>query len=282
MLSPNACASEQTPLKNFRAPVWSCPHTPARQRAGGLDSTPKLARMLVETSFWLAFWRGFRALVPLWLGLVPFAVAYAVTARAAGLGVWETQLMSLTVFAGASQFAAAGLFASGASALGIVATTFLLNVRHVLYGLSLSRQLPLSRWERTLAAQFLTDEAYGVSVVHGPRDPAGLSFAFLLGAELSLYAVWNLSTLVGALAGAVLPDPQALGVGVIFPLAFLGLLVPLLADRLNLLVAAVAGLGAWLFSHVLPGGLVVLLAGVGGALLGAWLLTRLEPQEAGA
>lgn len=227
-------------------------------------------------SFWPPFWRGFRALMPLWLGVIPFAVAYAVTARAAGLGVGETQLMSLAVFAGASQFAAAGLFAGGASALGIVATTFLLNVRHVLYGLSLARQVPLTRTQRAIAAQFLTDEAYGMAVVRGPGEPGGLSFAFLLGAELSLYVVWNAATLAGALAGGILPDPAALGVGVIFPLAFLGLLVPLLVDRGAVLVALASGLGAWGLSRVLPGGLVVLLAGVGGALLGAFLVTRGE------
>ncbi|MEF2280130.1 AzlC family ABC transporter permease [Deinococcus sp. YIM 134068] len=224
--------------------------------------------------FWPAFGRGFRALLPLWLGMVPFGVAYAITARAAGLSVWETQLLSLTVFAGASQFAAAGLFGAGASGWGIVATTFLLNARHVLYGLSLARQVRLTRGERLVAAQFLTDEAYGVAVVSGPREPGGLSFGFLLGAELSLYAVWNAATLAGALAGAVLPDPAALGVGVVFPLAFLGLLVPVLTDRPAVAVALLSGLGAWGLSRVLPGGLVVLLAGVGGALLGAVLVTR--------
>ncbi|SMB89955.1 AzlC family ABC transporter permease [Deinococcus hopiensis] len=228
----------------------------------------------VPAPFWPAFWRGFRALMPLWLGLVPFAAAYAVTARAAHLSLLETQLMSLTVFAGASQFAAVGLFGAGASGWGIVGTTFLLNARHMLYGLSLSRDLPLTVPERLLGALFLTDEAYGVTVVQGPREPGGVSFAFLLGAELSLYAVWNASTFVGALAGAVLPDPAALGVGVIFPLAFLGLLTPLLKEGRPALVALLSGLGAWGLSRVLPGGLVVLLAGVGGALLGAVLVTR--------
>lgn len=215
-------------------------------------------------------------MLPLWLGTVPFAVAYAVTARAAGLSVGQVCVMSLTTFAGASQFAAAGLLGGHASGLGIVLTTFLLNVRHVLYGLSLSRQLALSPLQRLTAAQFLTDEAYGVAVVHGPQGPGGLSFAFLLGTELSLYVSWNVATLLGALAGSVVPDPEKLGVGVIFPLAFIGLLVPQLTDRLALLVAAVAGLGGWLLSQVLPGGLVILLAGAGGALLGAALLTRRE------
>lgn len=216
---------------------------------------------------------------PLWLGMVPFAAAYALTAKASGLSLLETQFMSLTTFAGASQFAAAGMLGSGASALGIVFTTFLLNARHMLYGLSLARQLPLTRAQRAVAAQFLTDEAYGMVIVNGPKDPGGLSFPFLLGAELSLYSIWNASTLLGSVAGAALPDPQALGVGVIFPLAFLGLLVPLLADRISLLVAVVSGLGAWLISRFLPGGLVILLAGVGGALLGAALLTRYGRED---
>ena len=228
---------------------------------------------------WGAFGRGFRVMVPLWAGVVPFAVAYAVTARAGGLSVWETCLMSVTVFAGASQFAAAGQFVGGgvpgvAAALTLVGTTFVLNARHVLYGLSLSRQLPLSPLQRAVAAQFLTDEAYGMVLVAGPRDPGGLSVGFLLGAELSLFAAWNAATLLGALAGAALPDPDALGVGVIFPLAFLGLLVPLLVGRVAVLVALVSGLGAWGLGRVLPGGLVVLLIGVGGALLGALFSTR--------
>lgn len=223
-------------------------------------------------------------MLPLWPGMVPFAVAYAVTARAGGLSVWETCLMSLTVFAGASQFAAAGQFVAGglpgvAGALALVGTTFVLNARHMLYGLSLSRQLPLGGWRRLVGAQFLTDEAYGMVIVAGPRDPGGLGFGFLLGAELSLYLVWNAATLLGALAGAVLPDPAVLGVGVIFPLAFLGLLVPLLDNRVSVLVAVTSGLGAWGLGRVLPGGVVVLLAGVSGALLGAWLVTRRAGAE---
>ncbi|SEJ58657.1 4-azaleucine resistance probable transporter AzlC [Deinococcus reticulitermitis] len=229
---------------------------------------------MTAPGFFPPFWRGFRVMVPLWLGTVPFAVAYAVTARAAGLSVAETCLMSLTTFAGAAQFAAAGLFGAGASGLSIVLTTALLNARHVLYGLSLARQLNLTGKQRLLAAQFLTDEAYGVVAVHGPREPGGLSFPFLLGAELSLYVSWNLTTLLGALAGAVLPGPERLGVGVIFPLAFLGLLIPLLRDRVSVLVALASGLGAWGLSRALPGGLVILIAGACGALLGAALLTR--------
>jgi 4-azaleucine resistance transporter AzlC len=207
-------------------------------------------------------------MAPLWLGVIPFGLAYAVLARGAGLSLVETQALSLLVFAGSSQVSAVGLFARGASGVGIVFTTLLLNVRHLLYGLSLGRDVPLTRRERLVAAFFLTDEAYGVSVARGAR-----TFPFVLGAELSLYVTWNLATLAGALLGGVIPDPEKLGVDFVFPLAFLALLIPLLRRRVDVLVALVAGGLAWLLARNLPGGLPILIAGVVGSLLGA-VLTR--------
>jgi predicted branched-subunit amino acid permease len=78
------------------------------------------------------FRHGFRAMTPLWLGVIPFGLAYAVLARDAGLSLVETQALSLFVFAGSSQVSAVGLFGRGAGGLVIVLTPVLLNVRHVL------------------------------------------------------------------------------------------------------------------------------------------------------
>lgn len=223
------------------------------------------------TSTSLELRAGFRAMVPLWLGVVPFGLVYAVTARDAGLSLLETQALSALVFAGSAQFSAVGLFGAGAGGLAIVLTTFLLNVRHLLYGLSLARSIPLSRRQVAPAAFLLTDEAFGVATAAGAR-----TFGFLLGAELSLYVSWNLATLVGALTAAAIPDPQELGVDVVFPLAFLALLVPLVRGRVELVVAVSSGALAWLLSRELPGGLPILVTGIAGALLGAWA-TRNRP-----
>jgi len=212
------------------------------------------------------FWRGFGAIVPLWLGMIPFGAAYAVSARAAGLSLFETQLMSLVVFSGGAQFSAAGLFAAHASPLTVVATTFLINVRHLLYGVSLGRIVPLGWRERLLAAHLLTDEAYGVTFGSPAR-----SRGFFIGAGSSLFLVWNLSTLAGALLSRLVPDPAALGIDFIFPLAFLALLIPLLRNWPALAVAVLAGGLALLASGVMNAGLAVLLAGVLGPLVGAYL-----------
>lgn len=223
-----------------------------------------------------SFWAGFRAMIPLWLGVVPFALAYAVTARSAGLSVVNTQLMSLLVFAGGAQFSAAGLFAVEAGALSLVLTTFLINARHLLYSLSLGQRTRFGWVERAVAAQFLTDEAFGVAIARG-----GTSFAFLLGAELSLYVVWNLSTLVGGLASAAVPDPAALGVDFIFPLAFLALLVPLLRSWTDVGVAALGGVVAVVAGRWVNSGMAILIAGTVAALAGAWLAPgATEPAEA--
>ena len=198
--------------------------------------------------------------------MIPFGAAYAVSARSAGLTILETQLMSLIVFSGGAQLSAAGLFAAGASPLTIVATTFLINAQHLLYGVSLGQFVPTSWRERLLAAHLLTDEAYGLSIAAPER-----SLAFFVGAGSSLYLIWNLSTLAGSLLTGLVPDPAAIGVDFIFPLAFLALLIPLLRSWPVLAVAAFAGGLALVAAQFLNTGLVVLLAGILGPLLGSAL-----------
>lgn len=209
-------------------------------------------------------------MLPLWLGVVPFGLAYAVTARDAGLTLLETQALSILVFAGSAQVSAVGLFGRGVGGVEIVLTTLLLNVRHVLYGLALGPQLRLRGGRRVAAAYLLTDEAFGIVAARRER-----SFAFVLGVEASLFVSWNLATLGGALVGASI-DPTAIGADVVFPLAFLALLVPLVRTRIDLGVAVAAGTLAWAISRVAAGGVPILAAGVGCSLLGAWL-TRGEP-----
>ncbi len=212
------------------------------------------------------FGAGFRAMVPLWIGVLPFGAAYAVSARAAGIELVHTQLMSLLVFAGGAQFAAVGLIAAGAGPWTLVSTTFLLNLRHLLYGVVVAATTELRGARRLLAAHLLTDEAFGVHVAHGRGRPA-----FLFGAGLSLFVVWNASTLVGSLLARSLPEPHAIGLDIVFPLAFLALLVPLVRDRRTLAVAGIAGLGAWGLADVLEPGAALLVAtalaaGIGAAL----------------
>ncbi len=225
--------------------------------------------------------RGALAVVPLWLGVLPFGVAFALLGRTAGFDAVETQAFSALVFAGSAQVAAATLTAGGAGVAAVLLTTLVLNLRHVLYGLALGAGLPRrTHPPRAALAFLLTDEVYGLAAKEQLEGRDGRRRdAFLLGAGLSLYVTFNLSTLAGVLAGAALPSTDELGLDFVFPLVFLALLVPLLraggpgggvAGR-RVVVALAAGALALALRPLVPAGVTILGATLAGAALGARL-----------
>lgn len=217
--------------------------------------------------------QGFVDTIVVWPGVAPFGMAYAVSALAAGLSIWETLGMSLIVFAGASQFTAVGLFATGAHPLSIIATTAIINARHLLLAASTAsyiRKAPA--WLRALVAFQLTDETYAVGVQRFAKHGGDAWYQF--GSNLSLYAVWAASTIIGSLLGALIPDPTGLGLDLIFPLTFIAFTMPMVRDRINLVVAIVATVIAVGTALVLPGSWYVLTAGLLASAVGAWIAQR--------
>ncbi|MGH2583746.1 MAG: AzlC family ABC transporter permease, partial [Dehalococcoidia bacterium] len=221
------------------------------------------------------FRRGFVAIMPLWVGVVPFGATFAIVARGGGFSAVETMALSMLVFAGSAQLAVVTLAMSGAAAPAIVLTTFILNLRHVLYAVSLrgylGRQIHPPRW---LLAFFLTDESYGVTM----RDflERRGSAVFLLGASLSLYLCFVAATLVGTLLGRLGPDPERIGLDFVFTLSFLALLLPLLRTWRQVAVAALAALLALGVRPLVDGGSTILLATIIAAGAGSLLDGRRE------
>ena len=206
--------------------------------------------------------------MPLWLGVAPFGAIYAVSALAAGLSRAQTLAMSLFVFAGASQFTAAGLFAAGASPATIVITTLVINARHALLAASVAPFVRRARpGAKALLAFQLTDESYAIGMRRWLAGDGSLAYQF--GSNISLYVIWQASTVAGILLGALIPDPAAYGLDLVFPLTFIGLLVPLLRERVSVGVAAVAGLLTVAAALLLPGSWYILIAGVVASGLGA-------------
>jgi 4-azaleucine resistance transporter AzlC len=219
--------------------------------------------------------RGFFAMLPFWPGTIPFAVTFAVLARTSGYSALETQLMSMLVFAGSAQLAMVTLFAGGATAVTIVVTAVILNLRHVIYGLSIDRQTAQDEPpRRSFLAFFLTDESYGVATREWLAGRG--SAAFLLGTGFSLYSAFTTATLAGILFGSLLPDVEDSGIDFIFPLSFLALLLPLLRSRLHVGVAAMAGVIALVAGQFFSAGIAILLATIAAALAGMALERREE------
>ena len=157
---------------------------------------------------WLA---GTRSAVPIMLGYVPVGIAYGVMARQAGLNTWQTVLMSLTVYGGASEMMAAGMVAQGAAVLTIVLTTFILNLRHIIMSTCVFNQMQGGRLPvRMLAAFGVTDETFAVytTTANAPRTPR-----YFFSMALCSYLSWALGSWLGAIATGLLPPlitPQKL------------------------------------------------------------------------
>ncbi|WP_454321050.1 AzlC family ABC transporter permease [Streptomyces phaeoluteigriseus] len=195
------------------------------------------------------------------VGLSGFA--FGVTSAGSGLTVWQTCALSLLVFTGASQFALVGALAAGGNPLTAAAGAFFLGVRNAFYGLRLSELLALPRAVRPFAAQWVIDETTAVSLAQRDRRGAQIGFAIT---GLSLYVLWNLTTLLGALGAEAIGDTDAWGLDAAGPAVFLALLAPMLKTTTERVAAAGAVLLGLGLLPVLPGGVPVLVAALAAPL----------------
>jgi predicted branched-subunit amino acid permease len=204
------------------------------------------------------------------VGLSGFA--FGVTSAGSGLTLTQTCALSLLVFTGASQFALVGALAAGGSALAAAAGAFFLGARNAFYGLRLSQLLALPRVLRPLAAQWVIDETAAVSLAQPTRRSARIGFAVT---GLSLYVLWNLTTLLGALGADAIGDTRAWGLDAAGPAVFLALLAPMVKSGTERVVAGLAVLLGLGLLPVLPAGVPVLAAALAAPLV-LWVRGRRE------
>jgi 4-azaleucine resistance transporter AzlC len=171
------------------------------------------------------------------------------------------------VYAGASQFIAAGLFAAGVPPLSIVLTTFIVNLRHMLMSASIAPHL--RAWSKPVLSVFayqLTDETFAV---HSTRFVSGTpNKVEALCVNAMAQAAWVSGSLLGAIGGQFVPDPKPWGLDFALPALFVALLVLQIHDRVQVIVALLTGLVAVGLTLLGLGQWAVVLATLVGATLG--------------
>ena len=193
-------------------------------------------------------------------------VAFGAAAVSSGLTAWQACALSVLAFTGASQFALVGVIASGGSLLAGTAGAILLGSRNTLYGLRLAEVLRPRVLRKVPLAVGVIDETTAITLAQ--PDPVTAQKAFTA-TFWCLYLTWNLATLGGALGAGRLGSPQAFGLDVVGPAAFLALIWPRLkSGRTERLVALAAVALALATTTVLPVGVPVILAATA-ALAGA-------------
>lgn len=186
-------------------------------------------------------------------------VSFGALGTAAGLSLPQTCALSVLVFTGGSQFALVGVLGGGGGALSGASSAVLLGSRNALYGVRLASLLRLRGVHRLLGAHLVIDETTAVAL--GSEDQgrrAGQLGFWATG--LTILLTWNAATLVGAVAGKAIGDPETFGLDAAVPAAFLALLAPRLRDRPTWLTAGAAALVALSIVPVVPVGVPVLVA----------------------
>lgn len=216
-------------------------------------------------------WVALRECSPVVLGVVPFGITCGIMGLTANMTGLETILMSVFVFAGASQFIAITMLGAGITGWGIIIlTTLLVNLRHLIMGSSLApymMRLPFPI--QGFLAFFLTDEAYALTISRTHKVRYSALYQFTV--SILVYIVWVLATVAGVALGSYISNPLAWGLDFALPATFLVLLIPLLKDRISLIVfclAAVVSVSAALY---LPGKWYIIIACLTASLLGGLL-----------
>ena len=162
--------------------------------------------------------------VPIALGYLSVSFSIGIMALASGINVFQGALMSLTNMTSAGQFAGIAVIASGGTLLELILTQLIINLRYALMSLSLSQKLPekMPLWQRLVIAFANTDEIFAVAMGHAKS----LTFPYMVGLQVLPILGWTGGTVLGAVAGQVLPPAIGSALSVALYGMFIAIVIP--------------------------------------------------------
>ncbi|WP_312654323.1 AzlC family ABC transporter permease [Proteiniclasticum sp.] len=210
------------------------------------------------------FTQGIKSSFPIMTGYIPIAIAYGVIGIKAGLPAWVIIAMSVFIYAGASQFMAINLFTLGTAPLEMMIAVGVLNLRHVVMGMSFQNRINVSFTDRILTSLGLTDETFAFLSLDND-----LNGSYAKGVMLGSYLSWVFGAAAGIVFGNILPDVISQGLEIAIYTLFITLLVSSLKVSGNMLyVPLVSMITNSIISQRLSSGLSILISILAGALAG--------------
>lgn len=205
---------------------------------------------------------GVRAGLPFVLPTLAIGMSFGVLAEPV-MGAFAAIVMSVLVFGGAAQFASVSLLAAGGSLASAVSAGLLINTRFLPMGLAVAPNLKGGPLRRAAEGQTVIDASWALA----NRGDGTFDRVLMMGATLPQALAWWIGTAIGALGGALLGDPAALGLDAVFPAFYLALLAEEVRDRSMLSSALLAAAIALVLVPFAPPGIPVVVASAA-ALLG--------------
>ena len=216
------------------------------------------------TQYKKAFRRAFPYTIPVLTGYLVIGIAFGVMYAEKGYSFLWAILMSVLVFAGSGQYLAVNFFVPGISFVQAIFLTFMVNVRHVFYGISLVERFNRfgkSRWYMIFG---LTDETYSLlCTTNVPEDVDEETFLFAI--TLLDHFYWILGSAIGAIAGTILPINSE-GIDFAMTALFIVIFIEQWMQKKNRIPAVIGVVTAWVSllifgadGFVLPAMLLILL-----------------------
>jgi 4-azaleucine resistance transporter AzlC len=228
------------------------------------------------------FTAGARDTFPLMLGAFPFGLIYGAVAVSSGLSLTAAVAMSAFVFAGSAQFIAVGLVFAQTPVTIIILTTFIVNLRHMLYSATLLPYLKNfpQKWRVPLAF-WLTDETFAVAVRRFQQpDSSTCKHWYQLGSSIAMYLNWQLWCLIGSVLGNRIPDASSWGLEVAMPVTFIGMIIPFVTTIPMAICVLTAG-AACLLTLTMPYKLGIVVSALAGIAAGLAAERKMKkPREA--
>jgi len=181
-------------------------------------------RIMKHQSYELRFSRGLRQGIPIALGYLSVAFGFGIAAVNKGLSPLAAVLISLTNLTSAGQVAGLEVIVTGGTLIEMALTQLTINLRYFLMSLSLSQRLaPSFTLPHRLFASFgITDEIFGVS----SSEKGQVTPSYMYGLILLPFIGWSLGTLLGAVAGNILPNSVKYALGIAIYGMFVAIVLP--------------------------------------------------------
>ncbi len=222
---------------------------------------------------------------PIFLGYLSVAITFGMMTTEHHLPVWSAILISMSNFTSSGQFAGTALILSGSNYLEIAITTFIINVRYILMGISLSQKLDpkISTWQRCLLAFGDSDEIFAVSM----QQPGVITAQYFAGIFLFPYIGWTMGTLIGATAVSLLPVSLRSALGIAIYGMFVAVIIPPARKLRPVTFTVIVAAAVSCFLRFTPGlntigsgWVIIICAIVAPALAALWFADKPEEPKA--
>ncbi|HEY5363481.1 MAG TPA: AzlC family ABC transporter permease [Aestuariivirga sp.] len=222
------------------------------------------------SSFATSFRQGLKDIAPVMVAYVPIGLLWGTLAAGKGFSALAAMLMSVFVYAGASQFVAVDMWVQPLPILVLTLTTLVVNLRHVLMSASISRHITAVPKGWRYALMFiLTDESWAMAerrALHAPLD-----FGYMVGSSLPLWPTWFLCSFIGAAVGNRLGAPETYGLDFAFSAIFLSIIMGFWKGPRTGAVIIASGAAAVGTKLALSGAWYIMAGGVVGVIVASLL-----------